>query len=83
MDDRDVWMWKVKAKGGRKEDTGGLIVLTTASIWSRTLCRCLYLLFLCFTVEPVLLHNNRHDTFYAVRPVYAVQPEMRKIELDI
>ena len=37
------------------------------------------------TVEPVLLHNIRQDTFYAVRQVYAVQPEMRKtydIELD-
>ena len=25
-----------------------------------------------YTVEPGLLHNNRQDTFYAVRQVYAV-----------
>ena len=31
------------------------------------------------TVEPVLLHNNRQDTFYVVRQVYAVQPEMRNM----
>jgi len=37
------------------------------------------------TVEPVLLHNIRQDTFHAVRQVDAVQPEMTKradIEID-